>query len=196
MPAVVDWRQAKPIIARYEELPAACHDYDARASLVAALIAAAINQYLPEMIVEHIGSTSVPGCAGKGVIDLMLLYHDGQLEAAKELLGALGFQPQSTRDPFPESRPMRLGAIEFDGVVFRLHVHVIALDSPEVEGLRRFRDSLRANPQLVAAYVARKREIIAAGTTNTIDYSMEKGSFIQAELGSPEPEIWKLTSEF
>src|SRR5262245_50025533 len=106
MPVDADWSRVEPIISRYEELPAACRDYDPRAPLVAARIAAAVNQHLPGVIVEHIGSSSVPGCAGKGVIDLMLLYDDGQLEEAKSLLAALGFQPQSTRDPFPETRPM------------------------------------------------------------------------------------------
>ena len=117
------------------------------------------------MIVEHVGSTAVPECTGKGVIDLMLLYGDGRLEEAKSLLEALGFQPQGSRDPFPESRPMRVGEIEFEGSMFRLHVHVIEMHSPEVAELRTFRDALRADPELVADYVARKRQIIASGVS-------------------------------
>ncbi|MGH9832495.1 MAG: GrpB family protein [Blastocatellia bacterium] len=179
MQLATDWSNVEPIISRYEELPAACHDYDPRALQVAALIAKAVNQYLPEVIVEHIGSTSVPGCAGKGVIDLMVIYPAGKLEAAKSLLDALGFQRQTTRDLFPETRPMRIGAIEHDGKTFRVHAHVIAVDSPEVEGLRSFRDRLRADPNLVAGYVARKREIIASGVADSVDYSIEKGAFVQ-----------------
>ena len=40
--------------------------------------------------VEHIGSTSVPGCAGKGIIDLMVLYPVGGLEHARQVLDSLG----------------------------------------------------------------------------------------------------------
>ncbi len=177
-----NWPEVQLIILNYETMPAACLDDDPRAPQVAAHIGAAINLHLPNVIVEHVGSTAVPGCAGKGVIDLMLLYGDGRLEEAKSLLVALGFQPQNTRDPFPESRPMRIGAIEFEGSMFRLHVHVIAMDSPEVAEFRTFRDALRADPQMVADYVARKRQIIASGVTDSLDYSVEKGSFIQGRV--------------
>ncbi len=173
------------LIQAYEEQPAACHDYDPRAAQVATRIADIINRHIPELIIEHIGSTAVPGCAGKGVVDLMLLYPTGQLEAAKALLDQLGFQHQSTRDPWPETRPMRLGAFEYDSQLFRLHVHVIAMDSPEVAELRAFRDRLCDDSALLACYVERKRQIIAAGVTDTVDYSYSKGEFISAAL-SPE----------
>lgn len=182
MQADSSWPMIEPIVSSYETLPAACLDYDPRAPQVAAHIAAIITVNLPNVIVEHVGSTAVPGCAGKGVIDLMLLYGDDRLEEAKGLLAALGFQPQGTRDSFPESRPMRIGAIEFEGSMFRLHVHVIEMHSPEVAEMRAFRDALRADPQMVADYVARKRQIIATGVTDSVDYSVEKGSFIQSRL--------------
>ena len=170
------------LIRPYEELPAACHGYDPRAAQVAARIAEVINQHLPNLLVEHIGSTAVPGCAGKGVIDLMLLYPTGRLEAAKALLDQLGFQRQSTRDPWPETRPLRLGAYECEGKLFRLHAHVIAMEAPEVEVLRAFRDRLRNDPALLAAYVERKQQIIAAGVADTVDYAERKGEFVSAVL--------------
>lgn len=164
----------------YEESPAACHDYDPHAPQAAARVASIINQHLPELIVEHIGSTAVPGCAGKGVVDLQILYPTGRLEATKALLDQLGFQCQHTRDPWPESRPMRLGAFEYDGKWFRLHAHVIAQDSLEAAELRAFRDRLRNDAALLADYVARKRQIIAAGVTDSVDYAYRKGEFIGA----------------
>ena len=54
-----------------------------------------------------------------------------------------------------------------------------------------FRDRLRADPRLVADYVARKRRILAAAITDSIDYSIEKGGFIQAELGLRKSEFLK-----
>ncbi|MGH9846414.1 MAG: GrpB family protein [Blastocatellia bacterium] len=182
MPQPIEWSSIQPIVTQYEELPAACHDYDPRAPQVALLLEQMITRRLPEIVVEHVGSTSVPGCAGKGVIDLMVVYPNGELEGTKALLDALGFQRQTGRDPFPESRPMRKGAIEFDGARFRIHAHVIARDSAEVEELRSFRDHLRADVELLAAYVARKREILAAGVTDSLNYSYAKGEFIQQRL--------------
>lgn len=171
-------------IQLYEQLPAACHDYDPRFVSVATHIAEALHLHSPDLVVEHIGSTAVHGCAGKGVIDLMVLYSPGQLDLAKAALDQLGFQRQTTRDPWPESRPMRIGAVEYDGQRFRLHVHVIAQDSPEVAELRAFRDQLRQDAELLSAYVERKRQILAAGVTDSVDYSIAKGEFISDLLAS------------
>jgi GrpB-like predicted nucleotidyltransferase (UPF0157 family) len=171
-------------IGVYEELDAACHEYDRRAPKVAAQVAELICALRPELIVEHFGSTAVPGLAGKGVIDLMVLYPPGHLESAKAVLGQLGFQRQSTRDPFPESRPMRLGALPFDGKTFRLHAHVIAADNPEAAELRRFRDRLRTDAAMRAAYVERKRAILESGITDSVEYAYAKGEFVQAALDS------------
>jgi len=169
-------------IAIYEELDAACEDYDPRAAEVVARVARMITSRLDGVTVEHIGSTSVPGCAGKGVVDLMVLYPPGKLEQAKALLDAIGFQRQRTRDPFPEERPMRTGAIKHDNKTFRLHAHVIAADSDEAAGLRRFRDLLRADAPVRADYIALKQAIIESGVTDTLDYSNAKDEFIKGIL--------------
>jgi GrpB-like predicted nucleotidyltransferase (UPF0157 family)/mannose-6-phosphate isomerase-like protein (cupin superfamily) len=171
-----------PIIGPYEDRPAACHDHDPRSAEVARKVAALIEPHLDGASVEHVGSTSVPGCAGKGIVDLMLVYQDGQLAAARDLLDALGFQRQTGRDPFPEDRPMRTGALLHDGTAFNLHVHVIASSSPEVQQFRGFRDRLRADPALMAAYVAAKRAILADGCTDPIDYCYRKGEFVTEAL--------------
>ena len=127
---------------------------------------------------EHVGSTSVPGCAGKGVVDLMVVYQEGRLSAARDLLAIFGFERQRGREPWPEERPMRVGSIVHDGTRFALHVHVIAASSPEVNAMLAFRDGLRSNAELLAAYVACKRAIIADGCTDSLDYSHRKHDFI------------------
>jgi GrpB-like predicted nucleotidyltransferase (UPF0157 family) len=170
----------EPIIGPYEHRPAACNEHDPRSAEVARKVASLIQAHLPGAVVEHIGSTSVPGCAGKGIVDLMLVYPDGQLTVARDLLDALGFQRQTGRDPFPEDRPMRMGSLVHDGTAFNLHFHVIAASSPEVQELRGFRDRLRADPALMAAYVKAKRAILAEGCTDPIDYCNRKGEFIVA----------------
>src|ERR1700722_8828267 len=118
-------------IGPYESRPAACRDYDPRSATAARIVADLIVSQLPNCVVEHVGSTSVPGLAGKGIVDLMLLYPPGRLAAARETLDRLGFQRQTSRDPFPEERPMRVGSVEHDGERFLLHVHVIAADARE-----------------------------------------------------------------
>ncbi len=79
---------------------------------------------------------------------------------------------------------MRTGAVLDEGTSYRLHVHVLADDSPEIAEFRTFRDRLRADPDLVATYTARKRHIIATGITDAVDYAEAKGAFCRQVLAS------------
>ncbi len=168
---------------RYDDPAAAFRPYDPRCPAVARRVAKLIQRRLPLAHVEHIGSTAVPGCAGKGVVDLMLLYPPSHLAAARDAVDALGFQRHDRPGAFPEERPVRIGMIEHDGERFRLHVHIIAANAPEVAIQRRFRDRLRADPALVAAYVARKRAVLAAGLADSAGYNEGKAVFIQRVIG-------------
>jgi len=57
-----------------------------------------------EIEVMHFGSTSAR-VGGKGIIDLSVLYPEGQLQAAVDHLKALGFQDQASAKPFPPGAP-------------------------------------------------------------------------------------------
>jgi RimJ/RimL family protein N-acetyltransferase len=175
-------------IGPYEHELAACREYDARVVDVARRVTDLIIARVPDCAVEHIGSTSVPGLAGKGVVDLMVLYLPGRLPAARDALDQLGFQRQTGRDPFPEERPMRLGSVELEGQRYLLHVHVIAAGAPEAQELPAFRARLCADAGLREQYVARKRAIIADGVTDTLEYCYRKGDFVQ-------DVVWQIRSE-
>ena len=149
-------------------------------------VATLVVERMPDARVEHVGSTAVPGCDGKGIVDLLLMYAPGRLATARDTLDAMGFQRQIGLDPFPEERPLRLGAIEYDGEIFRLHVHVVAEDADEAAELIHFRDRLRADPALVEAYVASKRSALTGDPTNNLDYNRAKQPFIQGILGRQE----------
>jgi GrpB-like predicted nucleotidyltransferase (UPF0157 family) len=127
--------------------------------------------------VEHIGSTAVPGLGGKGVIDLMVLYPPGSLVRARDAVDALGFQRQSTRDPFPEDRPMRVGAAGWNGRRYRIHLHILSADSAEVADLRTFRDRLRSDAALRESYAALKQDILEGGVKESLDYWKAKSGF-------------------
>lgn len=169
---------------RYTDPSDAFRPYDPRCAEVAARVVAMIQERMPEARVEHVGSTAIPGCHGKGPVDLMLLYPLGRLAAARDLLDRLGFQRHELPGAFPEERPVRIGTIEHDGVRFRLHVHVVAADAPEVAEQLHFRDTLRANPALVAEYVALKQAVLAGGVDDAAGYNEGKDAFIRRVLAS------------
>ena len=161
--------------------PPALRPWNPRAPEVAARVVALIAERLPDTTVEHVGSSSVPGCAGKGTLDLAIPYCDeSHLSAINDVLFALGFGRQRNRDPFPETRPMRTGAIDNQGETFLLHVHIVPENTHHLVELVDFRDQLRADPALVAEYVAAKQTILDAGVRDGDDYAEKKGKFIIA----------------
>jgi GrpB-like predicted nucleotidyltransferase (UPF0157 family) len=84
-------------ILAYEPQPVRCAEQDLGAPAAAAALAQFLRERLAAAVVEHIGSTAVFGCAGKGIIDLAVLYPEGQLATVRERIDALGFQRQTTR---------------------------------------------------------------------------------------------------
>ena len=143
------------VYVRYDDPADAFRPYDARCPAVARRVAELVRGRLPGATVEHVGSTAVPGCPGKGVVDLMLPYAPGTFEAVRAAVAGLGFQAHLGRDPFPPGRPVFVGTLAHDGERFRLHLHLIPAGDPEVAAQRRFRDALGADPALVAAYAER-----------------------------------------
>jgi GrpB-like predicted nucleotidyltransferase (UPF0157 family) len=169
-------------LRKYEHGPAIFADYDPRAPEVAQLLIDAIKQRDLRVAVEHIGSTAVPGCRGKGIIDLAVTYNAGDLEPAKAAVDALGFQKQTVRDPWPETRPMRVASAIALGGSFQVHARVIERDGTEHRELIGFRDALRRDTHLLIAYEKTKEEILARGIIDSLDYSRAKNSFITMAL--------------
>jgi len=176
-------------ILEYNQPAAAYHDYDPQAPVVAQMLVEAISDRNSSLRVEHVGSSSVPGCGGKGYIDLLVIYPEGQLEAAKLALAELGFQRQSSRDPFPEDRPMRVGNIEHAGQVYPVHAHVVASSSPEVDEMIWFRDRLRSDQNAQRAYESEKRRILEEGVVDGVDYAEKKGAFVKSTLAERTASI-------
>ncbi|CAN5207857.1 hypothetical protein BH23CHL1_BH23CHL1_26180 [soil metagenome] len=172
---------------RYDNFSEVFRPWDPRFPNVAQRVAGLIRERMPDARVEHVGSTAIPGCAGKGVVDLLLMYSPGRLAAARDALDELGFQRQTGLNPFPEERPLRVGAVEHDSEIFRLHVHVVAEDADEAAELIDFRDRLCADPSLVQEYVASKVAALTAGPINNIEYTRAKEPFIHRVIGRPEP---------
>jgi GrpB-like predicted nucleotidyltransferase (UPF0157 family) len=181
----VSWHS---IICPYHIHPPEYRDYDPFAVEVARLVASKILAHLPMVAVEHVGSTAVPECAGKGIIDLVVVYPADRLALVKSVLEGLGFQPQTCGHLFPETRPMRVGAIDHEGRTYRLHVHVIAERSPEVTAMCCFRDRLRTDAALRSAYAGRKQAIIAAGVSDPAVYTQRKACFIRRALAKAPQE--------
>ena len=156
--------------------------WDTRGPAAANSVMRMLRAALPDIEIEHVGSTAVPGCDGKGILDLMVLIPAGRLSEACAIVDGMGFQPQSGGKRHPDDRPMREGSFTFDGSLFQLHVHLIPESSAEVDRLRKFRDRLAANPELVVLYVEQKRRLIEAQISDRSTYTLGKSDFIKSVL--------------
>jgi GrpB-like predicted nucleotidyltransferase (UPF0157 family) len=174
-------------ILPYAILSPAYVQYDPAGPAAAQRVIALIEAAAPWAKAEHIGSTAIPDCAGKGIVDLVALYPRGRLEETRRAIDGLGFQHQRSGHEFPDDRPMRVGAVEYEGQIYRLHVHIVAADSAEAKALYRFRDVLRLDPKLRDAYQAKKRAILQSGTSDPAGYTCAKGEFINAVIGTTAP---------
>jgi GrpB-like predicted nucleotidyltransferase (UPF0157 family) len=83
--------KSAPILP-YTRQPVEFQEYAPRVPEVAQYVNDLIQAQIPSVTVEHIGSTAVPGCAGRGVIDLMILYDNEPVEPILTQLDEPGFQ--------------------------------------------------------------------------------------------------------
>jgi GrpB-like predicted nucleotidyltransferase (UPF0157 family) len=172
---------SEPPIGRYLRVPVEVHQADPHVPEVARRLIALIATRWPDTPAEHVGSTAVPGLAGKGIIDLLLAADPADIPAITGALVELGFQHQSPA-AFPASRPMLWGVLRHGAADYRVHVHVVPACSPEVAAMRGFRDALRADPTLRRRYAALKRAIVAGGPVDPIAFTNAKHDWIVATL--------------
>jgi len=170
-----------PPIGRYQRVPVQVHQADPDAPEVARRLIALIATRWPATPAEHVGSSAVPGLAGKNIIDLLLVAEPAQILAITQALFELGFQPQVPA-AFPPSRPMLWGTFRHGATTYRVHVHVIPATSPEVAAMRGLRDALRADPVLRRRYAVLKRAIVAGGPADPVAFTKAKHHWIAATL--------------
>ena len=131
--------------------------------------------------VIHIGSTSFK-VGGKGIIDLSVLYNNGDLNFAVQHLMQLGFQDQVSEKPFPPDRPRKDGKIIVNEKEYLLHVHVIAKDSDEHKKQVQYKNYMLNNPDARLEYELSKKSILANGVTKQEEYGKHKTPFVKSIL--------------
>ena len=179
------------LIGPYERRSAEVHPWDARATDVARRVGELIRERRPDLIVEHIGSTAVPGLPGKGIIDLSVEVEPAEIPGIVDALYDLGFQPQPGPDPWPPTRPMLVGAIEHEGKEFRIHFHVQPKGGDFARDIA-FRDALRNEEELFSQYRDLKVGITHGGSVDGFRYTHSKTAWILGvyrRLGFSAPAI-------
>jgi GrpB-like predicted nucleotidyltransferase (UPF0157 family) len=128
------------------------------------------------LLLEHVGSTSVPGLAAKPKIDILLEVADTRDERAYvPALEAAGYVLHRREPDWYEHRL-------FKGPDTVINLHVFSTGCEEIERMLRFRDHLRANDADRRLYLETKRELAGRRWQYTQHYADAKGPMIEAIL--------------
>nr|WP_037818973.1 MULTISPECIES: GrpB family protein [Amycolatopsis] len=124
------------------------------------------------LLLEHVGSTSVPGLAAKPIVDILLEVPDSDDEDAYVPdLEAAGYR-LVIREPDWEKHRL------FKGPDTNINLHVHSPGNGQTERYRLFRDRLRSHPEELALYLAKKRELAAQVWEYVQNYADAKNDVI------------------
>lgn len=131
------------------------------------------------LLVEHVGSTAVPGLCAKPIIDIVLAVEDSTDEGSYvPALEEQGFALRAREPAWYQHRYL----IQESGAT-KWQVHVFSAGCEEIERMLAFRDWLRANDDDRRRYEDVKRELAARTWRHVQNYADAKSDIVREILG-------------
>ena len=170
-----DWIVPPAPFAGQINLVAYDRTWPAQYEAVAARIRGAIGD--TALLLEHAGSTSVPGIAAKNQIDVVLGVPDATDEDAYvPALEAAGFELAIREPEWFEHRLFR-------GRDPKVNLHTYSADCEEIPRMLAFRDWLRTHPDDRELYEREKRRLAEQHWDTVQDYADAKTEVIREIVG-------------
>lgn len=141
-----------------------------------------LDKLLPNnYVIEHIGSTAVPGLGGKGIIDIYITVSQDQLSQVKQELESVGYihipeVGEGERLYFRIDLPDKLEKIR------RYHVHISEHGNKDFLQAVAFRNYLRENKDAKVEYIAIKQQAVKEAAGDKEIYMRIKKPFIRKVL--------------
>ncbi|HET7036882.1 MAG TPA: GrpB family protein [Thermomicrobiaceae bacterium] len=128
------------------------------------------------LLLEHVGSTSVPGLAAKPIIDMLLVVADSADEAAYVPdLEAAGYRLRIREPDWHQHRLLK-------GPDTDINLHVFSPGSSEIRRMLGFRDHLRRDAADRRRYEQTKRELAQRQWKYTQHYADSKSTVVEEIL--------------
>ena len=150
-------------------------EYDETWPVQYAAEAAKIRAALGEraLVLEHTGSTSIPGLCAKPLIDILLAVADSADEDAYvPALTAQGYRLHLREPDWHEHRVLK-------GDAPMVNLHVFTVGSAEIERVLGFRDRCRHNADERRLYEETKRALAARTWRHVQHYANAKGDVVE-----------------
>ncbi len=154
-------------------------DWQVQYALEAARLYSSIGEFVLD--IQHVGSTAVPGCDAKPIIDIAICIADlGKVDACVPPLEGLGYEYKGEngipgRHYFQRGKPVCL-----------FHIHMSTPDHPNWVNHIRFRDYLLAHAEAVQAYCQLKHDLAVQYPQDRLAYTDGKAEFIRSILEATE----------
>jgi GrpB-like predicted nucleotidyltransferase (UPF0157 family) len=138
----------------------------------AAKIRAALGE--GALVLEHVGSTSIPGVSAKAIIDILLAVADSSDEDAYvPALTAQGYRLHIREPDWEQHRVMK-------GERPDVNLHVFTIGSREIGRMLGFRDRCRGNPDERRLYEETKRRLAGRVWRHVQHYANAKAEVVEA----------------
>jgi GrpB-like predicted nucleotidyltransferase (UPF0157 family) len=154
-------------------------DYDKEWQVLFEEIASRVRSAVGDLgaIVEHVGSTSVPGLAAKPVIDIdVVLQSPPDLCEAIERLRTIGYVHEGDRGIAGRE------AFMWPRGTKPHHLYVVVAGSPPHADHIDFRDYLRKHPDVTEEYASLKKNLAQQHREDRSSYTNAKHDFISGVL--------------
>ncbi|NIA04057.1 MAG: hypothetical protein GWP09_01775 [Nitrospiraceae bacterium] len=138
---------------------------------------AKLKKILPKANIEHIGSSSIKGLGGKGIIDIAISVPKKQIQTATRKLERNGydFRPKGGN----KERIFFQRVIRYNGNERRVHIQLTHLNSKSWRSMLAVRDYLRKNPKARREYERIKKEAVKYAKGEGEKYREYKKPFLQ-----------------
>jgi GrpB-like predicted nucleotidyltransferase (UPF0157 family) len=132
------------------------------------------------VIIEHVGSTAVPGLGGKPIIDILV--GAPSVEVFDRYIPALVETGYKHVQEFQVAFPQRRFLVKTHGQPGHFNLNAVRYDTPFWKDLIAFRDGLRADSGVAERYWRLKGLLATRFRNDRQAYSNAKTEFIQSAL--------------
>jgi GrpB-like predicted nucleotidyltransferase (UPF0157 family) len=147
-------------------------DWPVQYEVEAAKIRSALGE--AAIVLEHVGSTSIPSLPAKPIIDIVLCVADSADEDAyAPALTAQGYRLHLREPDWEQHRVMK-------GEWPWVNLHVFTVGSPEVARMLAFRDRCRTHPEELNLYQETKQRLAGQVWRHVQHYANAKGEVVEA----------------
>src|SRR5271156_6618188 len=133
------------------------------------------------LMLEHVGSTSVPGLAAKPIIDMILAVADSADEPAYvPAIESAGYVLHIREPEWHQHRLFRSHDTD-------INLHVYSVGCPEIDKMLMFRDRLRSNDADRDLYERTKRELAKQTWKYVQNYADAKTTVVEEIIARAHP---------